>query len=167
MTKRMRQYLGIGAALLAYYLIHEGAHAAAALSMGVFKEVKLLGLGMQVDVEAGKMTDMQMGVFCLAGAVCTLLAAVLLTLFVPGICKIESKAVKACFYYITIAMLLLDPLYLSVLCSFFGGGDMNGIRLLIPEPLARIGFGVLLLVGAFVFFRRVLPAYKAAFAGAE
>ena len=161
--KRIRQYIGIIAAVLAYYLIHEGAHLITALCMGVFKEVKFLGLGMQVDVAAAQMTDLQMGIFCLAGAVCTLFAAVLLTLLAPHICRIENKIVKAAFYYVTITMLLLDPLYLSVLCGFFGGGDMNGIRLLLPEVVARIVFGVLFIVGLVVFIKRILPLYKAAF----
>lgn len=51
-------------------------------------------------------------------------------------------------------MLLLDPLYLSILCGFFGGGDMNGISLLVPEAMARIGYGV-------------LPAYTQAFQSVE
>ena len=63
-----------------------------------------------------------------------------------------------------IAMLLIDPLYLSALCGFFGGGDMNGIALLIPEVAARMLYGVLLAVNAVVFIKIVLPKYKAAFA---
>ena len=161
---RTRQYIGILAAVLSYYLLHEGAHLITALCMGVFKEVKFLGVGMQVDVAAAQMADLQMGIFCLAGAVCTLIAAILLTLLAPNICRIESKTVKAAFYYITMVMLLLDPLYLSVLCGFFGGGDMNGIRLLLPEVIARIVFGVLFIVGLVVFVKRILPLYKAAFA---
>ena len=66
---RTRQYIGILAAVLSYYLLHEGAHLITALCMGVFKEVKFLGVGMQVDVAAAQMTDLQMGIFCLAGAV--------------------------------------------------------------------------------------------------
>ena len=162
-NKKIRQYIGLIAAVLTYYLIHEGAHLITALSMGVFKEVKFLRLGMQVDVAAVQMTDLQMGIFCLAGAACTMIAAVLLTLLAPNICRIENKIVKAAFYYITMVMLLLDPLYLSVLCGFFGGGDMNGIRLRIPGIIARIAFGVLLIVGLFVFIKRILPLYKAAF----
>ena len=61
-------------------------------------------------------------------------------------------------------MLLIDPLYLSALCGFFGGGDMNGIALLIPEVAARMLYGVLLAVNAVVFIKIVLPKYKAAFA---
>lgn len=162
-NKRTRQYIGIIAAVLSYYLIHEGAHLITALFMGVFKEVKFLGLGMQVDVAAAQMTDLQMGIFCLAGAVCTLVAAILLTLLAPNICRIENKIVKATFYYITMVMLLLDPLYLSVLCGFFGGGDMNGISMLLPEVVARTVFGALFIVGLVVFIKRILPIYQAAF----
>ena len=75
----------------------------------------------------------------------------------------RSKVFKACAYYVTIAMLLLDPLYLSVLCGFFGGGDMNGISLLLPEATARVAYGVLLVVNAIVFFKIVLPRYQRAF----
>lgn len=43
-------------------------------------------------------------------------------------------------------------------------GHMNGIRLLFPEIIARIVFGVLFIVGLVVFIKRILPLYKAAFA---
>ena len=77
----------------------------------------------------------------------------------------KSKLLRAMLYYITIAFLLLDPLYLSVLFGFFGGGDMNGISLLCPERAARCLFGVLLLVNGLVFWKRVLPAYQQSFSG--
>ena len=47
MTKRTRQYLGILAAIAAYYLVHEGAHFLCALLMGTFKSVHFMGIGMQ------------------------------------------------------------------------------------------------------------------------
>lgn len=53
--------------------------------------------------------------------------------------------------------------FLSILCGFFGGGDMNGIKLLIPEVAARIIYGLVLVVNAFVFVKIVLPKYKLAF----
>lgn len=162
-NKKIRQYIGLIVAVGAYYFVHEGAHLITALYMGIFKEVKFLGLGMQVDVNATKMTDLQIGIFCLAGAVCTLTAAILLTLLAPNICRIKNKIVKASFYYITMVMLLLDPIYLSVLCDFFGGGDMNGISLLFPKIIARIVFGVLFIVDLAVYIRRILPLYKASF----
>ena len=60
-------------------------------------------------------------------------------------------------------MLVLDPVYLSALCGFFGGGDMNGISLLIPELIARLIFGALLIINVIVFIKIVLPRYKEAF----
>ena len=163
MSKQIRQYFGLITAVLAYYLIHEGAHLVYALSIGVFRQINFMGVGVQVDVYAQQMSNLQMGVFCLIGAVATTIAAYVLTLAAPKICKASSKVFKACMYYITLIMLLLDPLYLSVLCGFFGGGDMNGIALLIPEAAARIFFGVLLLISGLLFWKVILPRYKMAF----
>ncbi len=163
MSKRARQYIGILAAVATYYVIHEGAHLVYALTIGVFKQINFMGLGMQIDVYNTEMTDTQMGLFCLLGAVATFVVGYILVLLCGNICKVKNKPFKAVMYYITIIMLMLDPLYLSVLCGFFGGGDMNGISLLMPELAARIGFGVLLLVNGFVFWKTVLPKYTAAF----
>ena len=164
MNKRVRQYVGLLSAVIAYYLLHEGAHLLYALSIGAFKQINLMGLGLQIDIYAEKMTQTQLGVFCMLGSVTTLLTSYILIALIDKIRNISSKAIKACLYYITIAMLLIDPLYLSVLCGFFGGGDMNGIKLLVPEVAARILYGLVLVVNAFVFVKIVLPKYKLAFA---
>ena len=163
MTKRIRQYLGILAAVLAYYLIHEGAHLLFALSAGAFKEIRFLGLGMQIDIFPERMTDLQMALFCIVGSIATAITAWILSWQADRILQVPSRVFKACMYYVTLAMLFLDPLYLSLLCGFFGGGDMNGISLLIPESAARIGYGLLLAVHYGLFRKRVLPKYKAAF----
>ena len=131
MSKRTRQYIGILAALAAYYLVHEGAHLLYALLSGVFKQINFMGLGVQIDVYAEHMTNMQLG------ALATFCVGYLLAALARSICHAKSKLLRAVLYYITIAFLLLDPLYLSILCGFFGGGDMNGIALLCPEWAAR------------------------------
>ena len=163
MSKRVRQLVGIFAAIVAYYLIHEGAHLLYAVCTGVFKQINFMGLGVQIDVYAERMTDAQLGIFCLVGALATFCAAYLLAALARSICHAKSKLLRAVLYYITIAFLLLDPLYLSVLCGFFGGGDMNGIALLCPEWAARCLFGALLLVNGLVFWKRVLPVYRQSF----
>lgn len=163
MSKRTRQYIGILAALAAYYLVHEGAHLLYALLTGVFKQINFMGLGVQIDVCTERMTDTQLGIFCLVGALATFCVGYLLTAFAKHICLIKSKLFRAMLYYITIVLLLLDPLYLSILCGFFGGGDMNGIALLCPEWAARGLSGVLLLVNGLVFWKRVLPVYRQSF----
>lgn len=167
MSKRARQYIGILAAVIAYYLVHEGAHLLYALFTGVFRQIKFMGLGVQVDVFRERMTDTQLGIFCLVGAVATFCIAYLLVALAKKIGTAESKLFRAVLYYITIALLLLDPLYLSLLCGLFGGGDMNGIALLVPEWVARIGFGVLLLVNGLVFWKQVLPVYSRSFSDTE
>ena len=72
MDKRIRQYVGIIAAIVTYTIVHEGAHLICACIFGVYKHVYFKGIGVQVDVYRGKMTDTELGVFCLAGAASTL-----------------------------------------------------------------------------------------------
>jgi hypothetical protein len=163
MSKRARQYIGIIAAIVVYYIIHEGAHLLAALLQGVFKQINFMGLGIQIDVYADQMTDTQMGIFCLAGAIATFVCGWILVLLCSKICTLKSAVLKAIFWYVTIALLILDPLYLSVLCGFFGGGDMNGIRLLMPETAARIIFAVIGVLHIVVIWKYLLPRYKEAF----
>lgn len=163
MTKRVRQYIGLLSAIIAYYLIHEGAHFIYALTIGAFKEIKFMGLGMQIDIHSENLTQTQLGIFCILGSIATLIVAYILIALIGKIKMLSSSVVKACTYYITIALLLIDPLYLSILCGFFGGGDMNGIELLIPEIAARILYGAILAVNVFVFIKIVLPKYKLAF----
>ena len=167
MSKRTRQYIVILAAMIAYYLVHEGAHLLYALFTGVFRQIKFMGLGVQVDVFRERMTDTQLGIFCLVGAVATFCIAYLLTALAKKIGTVESKLFRAVMYYVTIAFLLLDPLYLSLLCGLFGGGDMNGIALLLPEWAARTGFGVLLVANGLVFWKRILPVYSRSFSETE
>ena len=163
MSKRARQYISLIAAVVSYYVVHEGAHLLYALAMGVFKEIRFMGLGMQIDIYAERLTDSQLGVFCLLGAVATFVVGYLLVLGSRWICGRKSKVLRAVLYYVTITMLLLDPIYLGVLCSFFGGGDMNGISLLIPELAARVALLILLTVNGLVFWKIVLPRYTKSF----
>ena len=163
MSKRTRQYIGLLSAVLAYYIIHEGAHLIYALIAGAFKQINVMGMGVQIDIYAERMTAIQLGIFCLVGSIATFITAYILVLLVNKIGDASSKIFKACMYYITIAMLLIDPVYLSVLCGFFGGGDMNGISLLFPEIAVRIVYGIILAINVVVFVKIVLPKYRLAF----
>lgn len=95
MSKRTWQYIGILAALAAYYLVHEGAHLLYALLTGVFRQINFMGPGVQIDVCAERMTDTQLGVFCLVGALATLCAGYLLTALAAAICRAGSKLLRA------------------------------------------------------------------------
>ena len=163
MSKRFRQYLGILAAVISYYIIHEGAHLLTALYYGTFKKINFMGLGMQIDAYTERMTDTQLGLFCLAGPVATLLFGWVLILLVKRICSSKSKLFKAVMWYVSLAILIIDPLYMSVLCGFFGGGDMNGIKLLFPEIAVRIVFVVIVVIHGIVIWKYLLPSYTKSF----
>jgi len=163
MRKRIRQYIGIFAAIAAYYIIHEGAHLVAALHYGIFKGINFMGLGMQIDAYTERLTNTQLGIFCLVGAVSTLIFGWVLIALAKKICNAKSKVFKSIMWYVSLAILLIDPLYLSVLCSFFGGGDMNGIKLLFPEMTVRIVFSIIGIIHGIVIWKYLLPEYTKAF----
>ena len=167
MSRRIRQYIGILAAVIAYYIIHEGAHLVAALHYGVFKGINFMGLGMQIDAYTDQMTDFQLGIFCLVGAVATVLFGWLLVLLCKRICVVKSKVFKTVMWYVSLAILIIDPLYLSILCGFFGGGDMNGIKLLFPEIAVRIVFAIIGIIHGIVIWKYLLPEYTKAFGSEE
>lgn len=146
-------------AVAAYFLIHEGAHLVYALNVGSFQEIRFLGLGIQVATYREMMTDRQVGLLCILGPAAALTAGYCLLAASPVLLRIRSRFLRACGYYMTLALLVTDPLYLSVLYPYVGGGDMNGIRLLVPELYARSAFGVLAAVNLFVVFRYIVPAY--------
>ena len=103
----------------------------------------------------------------IAVIVITLAAGLLLAATAERLAGIGCPLFRAVLYYVTLAMLVLDPLYLSLLCGLFGGGDMNGIALLAPEAAARACACLFLAVNVLLFLKRVLPAYERGFAGKE
>ena len=163
MNKRIRQYIGIFTAVIAYYIVHEGAHLITALYYGVFKRINFMGLGMQIDAYTDRMTDFQLGIFCIVGAVATVMFGWLLVLLCKRICVVKSKVFKTVMWYVSLAILIIDPLYLSILCGFFGGGDMNGIKLLLPEIAVRIVFAIIGIIHGIVIWKYLLPEYTKAF----
>lgn len=165
MKANVRKWVGLLCAVILYYVVHEGAHLVFALLYGVFERVRFTGFGMQIVTQGREQfTDLQFGLFNLSGAVSSLLCAYLLVLAAKAICRSSSLPLKAIAYYCTIALLLTDPIYLSVLCGFFGGGDMNGIVALgIEEWQARLAFGAVGLVNLGLLIQYIYPLYKRSF----
>lgn len=163
MNKKARQYLGIIISVIIYYIIHEGAHLLMALYYETFKTIHFMGIGIQIDVYREQMTDIQLGIFCLMGPIATFLAAWVLVGFCKKICQLKSKVIRAIGWYVSLIMLLLDPIYLSVLYRFVGGGDMNGIKLLAPEGIAAAIFLVIAVIHMVVVCKYIYPQYKQAF----
>ena len=85
-----------------------------------------------------------------------------LVYFKDKICEIKNKLVKAIFYYITVIMLVLDPIYLCLLSGAFGGGDVNGIFYLMPQAWMWTIFAFILLFNR-ILLKKVNPTYTASF----
>lgn len=164
MSKKARQYIGIVVSLLSYYLVHEGAHFLYAKLSGVYKAVNVIGfVGVQVDIFRERMSDQELGMFCLVGPLATLLVSWMLAAMSDRICQISNKPLKASLWYVSLTLLILDPLYLSILYRFVGGGDMNGIKLLVPELAAEAGFAFLLILHIILIAKVLLPKYRKSF----
>lgn len=161
--KTIRKCLALILAVAAYFIIHEGAHLVYSLAVGGFEKVRFLGAGMQVVMDQGRMMEYEIGVACILAPAASLSAAYLLLFFMPKLLGLRSTFARAAAYYATLALLLTDPIYLSVVYPYVGGGDMNGISMLVPETYARIFFGVLFLVNLLLVFKIVVPAYKKAY----
>ena len=86
-----------------------------------------------------------------------------LVYFKDKICEIKNKLVKATFYYVTVIMLVLDPIYLCLLSGAFGGGDVNGILYLMPQAWIWTIFAFILLFNIWILLKKVNPTYTASF----
>ncbi len=163
MKRSIRKWGALIVAIILYFVVHEGAHFLYAVGIGSFKQVNFIGLGVQVDIFREQMTDTQLGIFCLAGPAAALLVGYVLTLTARFIVKSRSLLLRAAAHYTSLVLLVVDPLYLSVLYPFVGGGDMNGIALIFPETAVRIVFGVIAAVNLFILFKYLVPLYRRAY----
>lgn len=161
--KAMRKWAGVIHTAITYFIVHEGAHAIYALSIHAFEKINFLGFGIQVQINRSAMSSTQFGIFNLLGAVATILCGYLLLALINQITSLHSKLFKAVMYYLTLGFLIIDPIYLTFLFKFVGGGDMNGIVSLMPQRTAQIIFGIILLVNIVLLFKVVVHKYKEAF----
>ena len=162
--KNLRKWFALICAILLYYIIHEGSHIIVALCYGVFEKVKILGLGVQVVANIESLTDFQKAIFCIYGSITTLIIAYCLVMFINKIVECKSKFLKAISYYTTLAFLLVDPLYLTIIYKFVGGGDMNGILLIgIPEVVIQLIFAIITMSNILLTIKKIYPAYKKSF----
>ncbi len=169
LKNNMRKWTGLIIGVIIYYIIHEGAHLVTALLFGAFKGIRFVkfGLGVQIVADTGIMSDMKIFIFCISGAAAALIAGYILVWQRMRILELPGKKLKTAAYYTTVILLFLDPLYLSVLYRFVGGGDFNGILLSgIPETAAVIFFIIIFLFNLFLFVRLVYPSYKQNFSEA-
>lgn len=166
MTQNIRKWTSLIIAIVCYYIIHEGAHLIFALIYGTFQKIRFAywGLGIQIVTDTAAMTNLQLIIFGIAGTIATLTAGYLLAWKKNAILKSNNKQLRAIAYYTTLILLCLDPLYLSILYRFVGGGDMNSVLLTgIPETAAVIFFLALFILNGYLFLKKIYPSYKQRF----
>ena len=160
----LRKWFALICAIILYYIIHEGGHIIIALIYGVFEKVKIIGLGVQVVAKVELLTDFQTAIFCIIGSIATMLIAYLLVILTKKIVKSRNKMIKAICYYTTLALLLIDPLYLTIIYKLVGGGDMNGILLFgIQEEVVQLIYGSIALINILLIIKKIYPVYKKSF----
>ncbi len=163
--KSMKQWTGIIIAIISYYIIHEGTHLLLALLFGVFERIRIVGIwGIQIVTNSG-LDGIRLALFSGLSSIVTIVIGYLLA-FSPYLYQLKSRALLIAFYYITLCFMLLDPIYISTLTLFIGGGgDLNGITtgLQCSDIPFRIIFGSIAILNIFLFLTKVSPNYKSIF----
>lgn len=166
MLKSIKQWSGILAAIISYYIVHEGTHLLLALFLGVFERIRFVGIwGIQIVINDGELEGISMALFSGLSSVVTILIGYILA-FSPYVYKLKNRAVLIALYYITLCFMVLDPIYISILSLFVGGGgDLNGITLGLQtsDIPFRIIFGSLAILNIILFIKKVSKQYKSIF----
>jgi hypothetical protein len=162
MLKSIKQWTGVFIAIICYYIIHEGTHLLLALLFGVFERIRFVGIwGIQIVTDSG-LDGIRLALFSILSSIVTISIGYILA-FSPYIYKLKNRALLIAFYYITLCFMLLDPIYISVLTLFIGGGgDLNGITtgLQTSDIPFRIIFGSIAILNIFLFIKKVSKQYK-------
>jgi hypothetical protein len=159
----MKKWLAFLLAVLIFAAVHEGTHALVAAIFGELKAFQLKPLGFEVILQTP--TDERSGIqwAFISGTSngLTLLLGYSL-LMVGGKCNcLQSSFLKACVFYTTLFLLLIDAFNLSI-GPFIYGGDVNGIAvgLGVNRYLIQALFLLVLLANRELVARKLLPAYN-------
>ncbi len=161
--RNLRKWTALVVAIAAFLIVHEGAHLIYALSIGAFKQINILGFGLfQIEPYVERMSEIQLGIFCLLGPVSTISCGYIFLALTPKLASLKNAYARAIGYYMTVVFLITDPLYLCCLSI-----DMNGIILILPETVVRVAAGILALSNSMIIIRVVIPNYREAINSSE
>lgn len=160
----MRKWLAFLLAVAIFVAVHEGMHAVTAMFYGEYAALHIHYGGfpeIQYKTPVNERAGIHWGFISGASNLATLLMGYLLLLMGARIARLRDWFFKNLFLYLTIILLLADPLNLSV-GPFIYGGDAFGIA---------VGFGisryaiqvislVVLLVNRELIVQRLFPSYN-------
>lgn len=161
MNGLVRRYLYFLFAGITYLIIHEGIHIILAQIFGIYEGIRILPLGVEVEIiQPLTIGGFKLATFSGLSSVVTVLIGYILFVISPKILKLNNQPAKNYIYYVTFVLLLLDPVYIS-LVSFFVGGDINGIALGLNLSFMTIR-GAYFIIAAFntyLVYKKLYPAY--------
>jgi len=165
LRKKIKQWIGFFISIIMYYIIHEGTHFIQAILTDNFDSIRLVGFaGIEVMIkEVPK--DLSLALFSGLSSIITIACGYILVIMMPKTFMLTNRMVKIALYYITIILLVLDPVYMSILHQYVGGGDMNGITkgLSISSLPISIIFGIIAVINIYIIIKKVSPSYKSNF----
>jgi small-conductance mechanosensitive channel len=156
-----RKYLYTILAVVTHMIVHESVHIIQALIYGVYKGIKVLPIGIEVEIiQPPTIGGLKLASFSGLSSIVTILTGYILFLFSPKVLKLKKQYIKNYVYYVTFFFLLLDPIYISLL-SFFVGGDINGIALgfNLPYMFIRVIYLFIAVINGFLVYKKLYPAY--------
>ena len=163
MKRNIRKWSALIIAIILYFVVHEGAHFLYAASTDTFRRINFMWIGVQIETFSERLSEIQLGILCLLGPAAAVLYGYALVLAARLIARSQSKLFRAAAYYTSIVLLMTDPLYLSVVYPFVGGGDMNGIALIFPETAVRVVAGMMAAANVLLIIKYLLPIYREAY----
>ncbi len=162
MRRNIKLWIGIIIAIIIYYVVHEGTHLIQAVLTDNFDSIRLVGFaGIEIMIKEVP-TGLLLSLFSGLSNAITVFCGYILVIMIPKILVLSNKMMKVALYYITIILLVLDPVYMSILHQYVGGGDMNGVTkgLGISSLPISIVFGIVAALNIYIIIKKVHPTYK-------
>lgn len=105
----IRKYIYSLLAGLTYLIFHEGVHLIQAFIYGIYKGIKILPLGIEVEIiQPLTIGGVKLAAFSGLSSVTTLFIGYILFILTPKILKLSNQPIKNYLYYVTFVFLLLD-----------------------------------------------------------
>lgn len=158
----MKRWLYFLFAVAIFAFLHEGMHVLIASLFGEYKSFHIRPLGLEVTfiTPVEDRHGIEWALISGVSNLLTLIIGYLLLILAGRLSRLRSSFWVASFFYLTLLLLLLDPLNLS-LGPFIYGGDANGVAvgLGISRYLIQAFFFLVLLVNRELVAQLLLPAY--------
>jgi hypothetical protein len=148
----MKKWIYFLVAWFLYMIIHEGVHAFTALIEGEFKTILVHWYGPEVVYKSQvseRMPGIKWTLISGLSGIITVLSGYILFGMKNRIYAIKNTDLKGILYLVTIAFLLIDPLYFSILTSLIGGGgDVTGIAVGLGTHkwIIQVFFGIVFII---------------------